>query len=284
MVVPRAETFDDLMTADHKVLSEGCESRHNHRYAVVVQDMATHGSQPAENEEEVEARNVFWSIEGEFIYRHHVEPPIHLHVPEEEPFTIPLNRTTHTNLDVMQEKRFKEYWNVDGDRTLSDSWTRFTKFTLLNEELLPGYVWSGERLTKIQATTRLVSLRPEIWFGMSKAPEKHEKQEWAVEKPRLDKARKLRGFYFIDPEDENFEETIENARKNIETRVEAANKSVLRSFGKLWRAETHTHKEHVCVVAAHEPTRKFGVYSFEKSRRSHRGQRIQLTDTLQFGA
>ena len=28
-------------TADHKVLSEGCESRNNHRYAVVVQDLAT---------------------------------------------------------------------------------------------------------------------------------------------------------------------------------------------------------------------------------------------------
>ena len=28
------------MTADHKVLSEGCESRNNHRYAVVVQDLA----------------------------------------------------------------------------------------------------------------------------------------------------------------------------------------------------------------------------------------------------
>ena len=33
--------FGDLMTADHKVLSEGCESRNNHRYAVVVQDLAT---------------------------------------------------------------------------------------------------------------------------------------------------------------------------------------------------------------------------------------------------
>ena len=39
--VPRAEHFGDLMTADHKVLSEGCESRNNHRYAVVVQDLAT---------------------------------------------------------------------------------------------------------------------------------------------------------------------------------------------------------------------------------------------------
>ena len=40
-VVPRAENFGDLITADHKVLSEGCESRNNHRYAVVVQDLTT---------------------------------------------------------------------------------------------------------------------------------------------------------------------------------------------------------------------------------------------------
>ena len=39
--VPRAEIFGDLITADHKVFSEGCESRNNHRYAVVVQDLAT---------------------------------------------------------------------------------------------------------------------------------------------------------------------------------------------------------------------------------------------------
>ena len=39
--VPRAENFCDLITADHKVLSDNCESRNNHRYAVVVQDLAT---------------------------------------------------------------------------------------------------------------------------------------------------------------------------------------------------------------------------------------------------
>ena len=40
-VVPRAANFGDLITADHKVLSDNCESRNNHRYAVVVQDLAT---------------------------------------------------------------------------------------------------------------------------------------------------------------------------------------------------------------------------------------------------
>ena len=39
--VPRSNKFGDLITADHKVLSDNCESRNNHRYAVVVQDLAT---------------------------------------------------------------------------------------------------------------------------------------------------------------------------------------------------------------------------------------------------
>ena len=39
--VLRAVNFGDLITADHKVLSDTCESLNNHRYAVVVQDLAT---------------------------------------------------------------------------------------------------------------------------------------------------------------------------------------------------------------------------------------------------
>ena len=39
--VPRAENVGDLITPDHKVLSDNCESRNNHRHAVVVQDLAT---------------------------------------------------------------------------------------------------------------------------------------------------------------------------------------------------------------------------------------------------
>ena len=37
----RAEKFGDLLTADHKVFNEESESRNNHRYAVVGQDLAT---------------------------------------------------------------------------------------------------------------------------------------------------------------------------------------------------------------------------------------------------
>ena len=43
---------------------------------------------------------------------------------------------------------------------------------------------------------------------MSEAPKRKEKQKWAIEKPKLDNAWKLRGIYFIDPADAEFKETI----------------------------------------------------------------------------
>ena len=54
--VPRADNFGDLITADHKVLSDNCESRNNHRYAVVVQDLATQWIQayPCKNKTSLE--------------------------------------------------------------------------------------------------------------------------------------------------------------------------------------------------------------------------------------
>ena len=62
--------------------------------------------------------------------------------------TIPeVTRSTHTDLYVMQEKRIDDYWNVDPNRTLSDSWKGFTKFTFVKEKLPKGYAWSGRRLT-----------------------------------------------------------------------------------------------------------------------------------------
>ena len=86
-----------------------------------------------------EAINNFWSMSGSFIYRHHVEPRVKLYSPREESFPIPLkyidvSRITHTNLDVKQEKRIDDYWNIDGSRDLSDPWTGFTQFTLLEEK------------------------------------------------------------------------------------------------------------------------------------------------------
>ena len=100
-----------------------------------------------------EAINDFWSISGSFIYRHHVETRVKLYSPREESFPIPLkyidvSRTTHTNLDVKQERRIDDYWNIDGSRNLSDPWTGFTQFTLLEEKPPNGFLWSGWKLTR----------------------------------------------------------------------------------------------------------------------------------------
>ena len=56
---------------------------------------------------------------------------------------IDVTRDTQTNLDVLQEKRINDSGKVDGDRTLSDSWTGFTKFTLFSEKP-PGYMRSRD--------------------------------------------------------------------------------------------------------------------------------------------
>ena len=59
-VIPRAQNFGDLITADHKVLCEKCESRNDHRYAVVVQDLATQWIQsyPCKNKTSQETRRI----------------------------------------------------------------------------------------------------------------------------------------------------------------------------------------------------------------------------------
>ena len=115
-----------------------------------------------------EAINDFWSMSGNFIYRHHIEPRVKLYSPREESFPIPLkyidvSRTTRTNLDVMQDRRIDDYWNNDGPRDLFDSWTGFAQFTLLEEKPPDGYMWSGWRLTKRQVTSRPDHLWPELW-------------------------------------------------------------------------------------------------------------------------
>ena len=125
-------------------------------------------------------------------------------------------------MDVKQEKRIDDYWNIDGSRYMSDPWTGFTQFTLLEEKAPDGYMWSGERLFRKQLTSRPDHLWPELWKSMGKHAKLKEKQKWSNEKLHLGNARKLRGIYFIDPEDTEFKETIKNVRKKLETSVAPA--------------------------------------------------------------
>ena len=67
--------------------------------------------------------------------------------------------------------------------------------------------------------------------GMSKATQRKEKQQWAIEKPKLDNARKLGGSYFIDPDEKV------GAQGNHQTRKE--------------NLEICCADSHSCMVAEH---------------------------------
>ena len=66
----------------------------------------------------METQTDFWSIQGDFIYRHHVESRVQFSVPKEESFPIPLKyihviRSNHTDLDGAQEKRVDDHTETE---------------------------------------------------------------------------------------------------------------------------------------------------------------------------
>ena len=160
-IIPFADGTAKLLWKDHEYREPTLRREQTVRNEDFSREL--HGelgeSQPTEPTDDAEACADFWSIQSDFIYRHHNEPRVQLHVPKEEIFPIPLKyidgtRSTYTDLDVMQEKRVDDYWNVDSNRSLSDSWKGVTKFNLMKGKLPKGFVSSGERLTKVQTTTR----------------------------------------------------------------------------------------------------------------------------------
>ena len=204
------------------------------------------------------------------------EPRVQSYVPKEETFPIPLKyidvtRSTHIDLDVLQHKRIDDFWNVDSSRHLSNTWRGFTKITLLKEKPPKGYMWSGRRLTKIQTTTRPDHVRPEVWTKNGKAAQNREKQEWAKEEPQLDNARKMKGIYFIDPDDEEYKEVLKNARTKLEAPMAPAmpcarQKSITNVVAKPNSASEENSKTmYSCFVESHESTRQRAESSQSKT-------------------
>ena len=84
------------------------------------------------------------------------------------------------------------------------------------------------------------------------------KHEWALEKPKLDNARRLRGIYFTDPEDKDFKETIRSAREILETSMASAMpcKACKKSKHGEDRSKTIVFKfKFACILEASESTR-----------------------------
>ena len=94
-------------------------------------------SQICQPTDDAGARVDFRSMQGSFIHLRHNELRVQLYAPKEETFTFPLKyidvtRSTHTDLDVLPEKKIDDYWNVDSNKHMSEYWRGFTKLTSLN--------------------------------------------------------------------------------------------------------------------------------------------------------
>ena len=140
----------------------------------------------------------------------------------------------------------------------SDAWTGFTRFVLLKERPPEGYTWSVERLTWKQKTSRPDDVWPDMWKCWSDAAKKKAKQRWAIEKPKLDNARHLRGIFIIEPDDEEFKFTMKAARRELEVPMPAATlcKIPIKSSADTPPRNIGKHKtKYACVVDADESTR-----------------------------
>ena len=82
-----------------------------------------------------------------------------------------------------------------------------------------------------------------------------EKQKWSHEKLHLDNERKLRGIYFIDPEDKEFKETIKNARKKLETPMAPAMPCKIMKKNCGSGASNKIKTKLACILEASESTR-----------------------------
>ena len=163
--------------------------------------------------DDAEAKNDFWSITGDFIHRHHVEPRVALYVPKEDSFPIPqkyvdVARNTHTSLYGLCWRKIlmiigtwmeKENNQMRG-QAAQDSFC-CTKGHLTD-------IHGPRRLTRKQTTSRTDNAWLDMWKHMSDAAKSKAKQNWIIEKPKLENARQLRGIFFIEPDDEDFKHTM----------------------------------------------------------------------------
>ena len=53
----------------------------------------------------------------------------------------------------------------------------------------------------------------DVWRRIGKLLLEEDVQEWAIENPKLEHARDVRGSYSVDPSDEEYKDIIKNARR-----------------------------------------------------------------------
>ena len=142
-------------------------------------------------------------------------------------------------------------------------------------------MWSGRRLTKIQATTRRDNVCAESWCGTPKGAWK-EKQERTVEKPEIDNARRAKGMSSVDPEDGGAEKPSKREATFGDSHGggNALQMETKKRLKKLWETVCESDESnkiqktnHARTVPAHETTRKRLEPTLPKDHDDHRAER-----------
>ena len=205
-----------------------------------------------------------------------------------------VTRSTQTNLDVMQEKRIDDYWDLDENRSLSDSWWGCTKIHSIERRTSKRIFvvrWETDKGSNDNQTRHCVaSSMHQNW----EAAQNREEQEWANGKPKLDNARRLRNIYFIDLEDEKYKETMKNARRKLEVPMDEAFRCKKRATHSSGSQEIVARPKFIQQGSKDERRLKSGIswihrsmsgtISTKRSRRPHSIQKVQVNESSPFGS
>ena len=114
---------------------------------------------------------------------------VQLHVPRKESYPVPLShidvtRSTCADLKVAQEQQIYDYWDVDKNRNLSESWTGFQKICVVERNSS-----KGERQSRGGERNKNKWIEKLLFHAKERTP------EHANGKPLLKKKNKSRSFW-----------------------------------------------------------------------------------------
>ena len=243
------------------------------------------------NKDDGEACNDFWSMKGDFIYRRHVEPRVQLCVPKEETLPIPLTYTDRDQDDAHKiwtcgkKAVLTTTGNVDVDRNLSGPRTGFAMLTLLNEKPPQGYMWSG---AAYEDSSNCQTWLFVAWnFGPACRKQlRRRKSRNGLLKGQSSITLGWRAF-FIDPEDGEYRGNhlktqgkvgdtdgdgcaLQNGNEAASQQA-AGNRKRNQRIRQNPKDKARMHFGSSCIQE-----KAFGIYSTNRSWRSHRGKRIHV--------
>ena len=146
----------------------------------------------------------------------------------------------------------------------------FTKFTPLKEKPPEGCMWDWQRFKR----------QPDqIMYGQTLVkPVRIEKNKnGTTRRPKLDNARRLSGIYFIDPDDQDYKETLKIARRKLERPMAATmpckRKAQTRTTKVVAKQEIASKKIPTtingCIVESHDSTRQRAKSSRPTKHKDH---------------